>query len=107
VKVSVARVFLQSNPGTLFWKKVMATEYQAAAAVRWPHYTITGDGPNALICPASYSITLFGWWFEAACELMKDHSNWRCKNSHSLAELKPMPQRTPVSRAFAERIEQD
>jgi hypothetical protein len=85
----------------------MSTEFQKAAQQRWPHYSISGDGPHAVICPVSYSITLFGWWFEAACALMKDHSNWRCTNNHSLTELKPLPQRTPVSRGFADRVERD
>jgi hypothetical protein len=87
----------------------MATtsEFQQAAAAKFPHYTVHGDGPHALICPASYSITLFGWWFEAACELMKDHSNWNCRNQHRLEELKPTPCRTPVPHGFAERIERN
>jgi hypothetical protein len=83
------------------------SEYQQAAAAKWPHYQIHGDGPHALICPASYSITLFGWWFEAACDLMHDHGNWQCRNSHKLVEIKPLPCRTPAPRAFAERVERD
>jgi hypothetical protein len=81
------------------------TEYQQAAAAKWPRYQIHGDGPYALVCPTSYSITLFGWWFEAACELMKDHGNWRCKNNHSLTELKPLPRRAPAPCGFFERME--
>ena len=83
------------------------SEFQQAAAARWPHYTITGDGPNALICPASYSVSLYGWWLEAATAMMANHSNWQCRNSHKLEEIKPLPQRTPMPRGFAERIERD
>jgi hypothetical protein len=83
------------------------SEYQQVAQQKWPHYQIHGDGPHAVICPASYSITLYGYWMEAACELMHDHGNWRCKNNHSLTELKPLPQRTPVSRGFADKVERD
>ena len=85
----------------------MATDFQKAAAARWPQYTISGDGPHALVCPTSYSITLFGWWFDAACAMMNDHSNWRCRNQHKLEELKPLPRRAPATRNFAERIERD
>jgi hypothetical protein len=83
------------------------TEFQQAAAARWPHYQIHGDGPHALICPASYSVTLYGYWLEAASELMNDHSNWQCRNSHKLAEIKPLPRRTPAPIGFFERIERD
>jgi hypothetical protein len=81
------------------------SEYQKAAAARWPQYRIHGDGPHALVCPTSYSVTLFGYWLEAASEMMNDHANWRCKDSHKLVEIKPAPQRTPVPRNFADRLE--
>jgi len=89
----------------------MATEslsqYQQAARQKWPQYQITGDGPHALICPTSYSVTLFGYWLEAASELMHDHSNWKCRSDHKLEEIKPLPQRTPMPRGFADRVERD
>jgi hypothetical protein len=80
------------------------SEHQHAAQQKWPDYRIYGDGAHAVICPASYSVTLYGWWFEAACALMADHGNWQCRNSHKLEEIKPLPRRIPAPRGFAERI---
>ncbi|HEY2390282.1 MAG TPA: hypothetical protein VGK22_03840 [Candidatus Angelobacter sp.] len=85
------------------------SQYQTAAATKWRDYRIYGDGPHAVICPASYSVTLYSWWFEAASAVMQDHGNRRCRTEHRLEELKPqpMPRRIPAPRGLADRMERD
>lgn len=70
------------------------TEFQREAQQKWPTAKIHCDGPYALVCPISYSVTLYSHYMLAMAEVALDHSNFRCKDSHSLVELKPAPQRT-------------
>jgi hypothetical protein len=82
------------------------SQYQTAAAAKWPKYRIHGDGPHALVCPISYSVILYGFWMEAACAVMEQHYG-QCRAEHRLEEIKPAPRRTPVPRNFADKIERD
>jgi hypothetical protein len=65
------------------------SDYRRAARHRWPNAAITGDGPFALVCSITSSVTLYSFHMLAMTEIALDHSNWRCKDSHHLIELKP------------------
>jgi hypothetical protein len=67
------------------------SEYQRAARQKWPTSRIFGDGKYALVCPVSYSVHLYAYYMLALTEIARDHSNWQCKDSHTLVELKPVP----------------
>jgi hypothetical protein len=71
----------------------MVSEFQKAAAQRWPRYQIYGDGPFAVVCPTTNHVRLYGFRMLALTDIARDHSNWNCKDLHSLVELNPTPRR--------------
>lgn len=80
------------------------SEYQQAARQKWPQADIVGDGPFALVCPVTDSVFLYDFYMAAMAEIACDHSNWRCKDSHSMVEMKPAPPRPTIrNRALMER----
>ena len=70
--------------------------FRIAAKARWPQAQIVGDGRFALHCPVTSTVHLYDFWMLAATEIARDHSNWRCKDSHTLVELQPLPARKPI-----------
>jgi hypothetical protein len=84
------------------------SEYQRAARLRWPTARIFGDGPFALYCEVLNHVDLYPHFMLAATDIARDHSNWRCKDSHSLVELKPVAQRrVAINRSLIARMERD
>jgi hypothetical protein len=83
------------------------SEYQQAARQRWPQYNIHGDGPCALVCPVSYSVHLYPFPMMAMADIARDHSNWRCKDSHTLVEIDPAPRRAPLTIRNRAALERD
>jgi len=82
------------------------SDYQRAARQRWPQLNIHGDGPWALVCPVSYSVTLYTFWMAAMNDLTRNHSNWQCRDQHSIVELRPAARPAPLrirNRAALER----
>jgi hypothetical protein len=82
------------------------SDYQHAARQLWPQLNIHGDGPWALVCPVSYSVTLYTFWMAAMNDLTRNHSNWQCRDQHRIVELTPPPRRAPLTirnRAAMER----
>lgn len=69
----------------------MLSAYQHAAKLKWPGYSIVGDGQFAVACPITNRAELFDSYMVAMTRIALDHSNWRCKDDHQLEELKPAP----------------
>jgi hypothetical protein len=87
--------------------KTSVSEYQQAARQKWPRYDIYGDGPFALVCPVTNHVQLYGFWMAAMSDLTKNHSNWQCRDSHTLVEIDRAPQRAPITLRNRAAMERD
>jgi hypothetical protein len=73
------------------------TAFQQAARQKWPTALISGDGPYALCCADLHHIWLYSHAMLAMTYAARNHSNWECKESHRLIELKPAPGRKAIT----------
>jgi hypothetical protein len=100
---------VNDNPLTGERQSVMEsqTEFQREAQQKWPTAKIHGDGQYALVCPGSYSVTLYTFWMGAMADLARDHGNWRCKDQHRLVEIDAAPRRAPLTIRNRAALERD
>ena len=88
-------------------KMTTLSEFQQAARLKWPEYDIYGDGPYALVCSVTRHVRLCGFHMLAMTEIARDCSNWQCKDTHRLIELKAVPQRAPLTLRNRGALERD
>jgi len=83
------------------------SDYRRAARMKWPEATVKGDGPWALLCQVTQTVTLYFLYMWAAADAAKEHSNWQCAAEHRLIEIKPLPLRKERPLRYTAEMERD